>query len=114
MGRDCEEPLRDDEASINGVLEEYDADEDAVFNDKLVETILPSGYSCFPSHESHDPVELRLIKKCAPAAMRALTYVSSSSSSNDPALTLSLTSFPLWILPEAPPSTDCFLALDYL
>ncbi|KAF7340346.1 hypothetical protein MVEN_01953800 [Mycena venus] len=112
--RTGEEPLRDDEISIlNGVLElnnkRVDGDGvmtkmedvlslslDARLDDKLVETILLSGYSRFPVHEPNDPkafVGLLLIKKL-------LKY--------DPALALPVSSFPLSILPEAPPEHQLF------
>ncbi|KAJ6533725.1 DUF21-domain-containing protein [Mycena capillaripes] len=115
--RTGEEPLRDDEISIlNGVLElnTKNVEEimtpmkdvvtlsaDALLDDKLVETILLSGYSRFPVHEPHDPdsfIGLLLIKKL-------LKY--------DPALARPVSSFPLSILPEAKPSINCFQALDY-
>ncbi|KAJ7182410.1 hypothetical protein C8R43DRAFT_910919 [Mycena crocata] len=115
--RTGEEPLRDDEISIlNGVLElnTKNVEEimtpmedvvtlsaDAILDDKLVETILLSGYSRFPVHEPEDPqafVGLLLIKKL-------LRY--------DPALALPVSSFQLSILPEARPSINCFQALDY-
>ncbi|KAF7358684.1 CAMK CAMKL CHK1 protein kinase [Mycena sanguinolenta] len=62
---------------------------------------LLSGYSRFPVHEPHDPdafVGLLLIKKL-------IKY--------DPAQALPVSSMPLSILPEAPPSINCFQALDY-
>ncbi|KAJ7664212.1 hypothetical protein B0H17DRAFT_952188 [Mycena rosella] len=115
--RTGEEPLRDDEISIlNGVLElnTKNVEEimtpmqdvvtlsaDAVLDDKLVETILLSGYSRFPVHERDNPnafIGLLLIKKL-------LKY--------DPALALPVSSFPLSILPEADPGINCFQALDY-
>ncbi|KAJ7108335.1 hypothetical protein C8R44DRAFT_636674 [Mycena epipterygia] len=115
--RTGEEPLRDDEISIlNGVLElntknveqimtpmkdVVTLSADAILDDKLVETILLSGYSRFPVHERDDPdafIGLLLIKKL-------LKY--------DPALGLPVSSFPLSILPEARPSINCFQALDY-
>ncbi|KAJ7486942.1 hypothetical protein FB451DRAFT_1228377 [Mycena latifolia] len=115
--RHGEEPLRDDEISIlNGVLElntknvegimtpmkdVVTLSADAVLDDKLVETILLSGYSRFPVHEPNDPdsfIGLLLIKKL-------LRY--------DPASARPVSSFPLSILPEARPSINCFQALDY-
>ncbi|KAF8191972.1 hypothetical protein K438DRAFT_873305 [Mycena galopus ATCC 62051] len=115
--RTGEEPLRDDEISIlNGVLElntkhveeimtpmrdVVTLSSDAILDDKLVETILLSGYSRFPVHEPHDPdsfIGLLLIKKL-------IKY--------DPAMALPVSSLPLSILPEAPPSINCFQALDY-
>ncbi|KAJ7862867.1 hypothetical protein B0H13DRAFT_2282199 [Mycena leptocephala] len=115
--RTGEEPLRDDEISIlNGVLElntknveqimtpmkdVVTLSADAILDDKLVETILLSGYSRFPVHEPNDPdafIGLLLIKKL-------LKY--------DPHEALPVSSFPLSILPEAKPSINCFQALDY-
>ncbi|KAJ6492268.1 hypothetical protein C8R45DRAFT_990795 [Mycena sanguinolenta] len=115
--RTGEEPLRDDEISIlNGVLElntkhveeimtpmkdVVTLSSSAILDDKLVETMLLSGYSRFPVHEPHDPdsfVGLLLIKKL-------IKY--------DPAQALPVSSLPLSILPEAPPSINCFQALDY-
>ncbi|KAJ6502844.1 hypothetical protein C8R47DRAFT_1106934 [Mycena vitilis] len=115
--RTGEEPLRDDEISIlNGVLELNTKSveqimtpmedvvtlaADAILDDKLVETILLSGYSRFPVHEPGNEgafVGLLLIKKL-------LKY--------DPSLGLPVSSFPLSILPEAKPSINCFQALDY-
>ncbi|KAJ7676547.1 hypothetical protein DFH06DRAFT_1168454 [Mycena polygramma] len=115
--RTGEEPLRDDEISIlNGVLELNTKSveqimtpmedvvtlaADAILDDKLVETILLSGYSRFPVHEPGNKdafVGLLLIKKL-------LKY--------DPSLGLPVSSFPLSILPEAKPSINCFQALDY-
>ncbi|KAJ7182250.1 hypothetical protein C8R43DRAFT_1228757 [Mycena crocata] len=115
--RTGEEPLRDDEIRIlNGVLElntksveeimtpmkdAITLSADAILDEKLVDTILFSGYSRFPVHEPHDPqhfVGLLLIKKL-------LRY--------DPALALPVSHFQLSILPEARPSINCFQALDY-
>ncbi|KAJ7204112.1 hypothetical protein GGX14DRAFT_460871 [Mycena pura] len=115
--RTGEEPLRDEEISIlNGVLDlggkrvetimtpmkdVVTLSADAVLDEKLVETILLSGYSRFPVHEPNDPeafVGLLLIKKL-------VKY--------DPSLALPVSHFPLSILPEAPPSISCFQALDY-
>ncbi|KAJ7063069.1 hypothetical protein C8F01DRAFT_1055206 [Mycena amicta] len=115
--RTGEEPLRDEEISIlNGVLElggkrveeimtpmkdVVALSADTVLDDKLVETILLSGYSRFPVHEPGKPgsfIGLLLIKKL-------LRY--------DPSLGLPVSGFPLSILPEAPPSISCFQALDY-
>jgi len=115
--RTGEEALRDDEISIlNGVLElntkhvqeimtpmkdVVTLSADAILDDKLVETILLSGYSRFPVHEPHDPdsfIGLLLIKKL-------IKY--------DPAMALPVSRLPLSILPEAPPSINCFQALDY-
>jgi len=74
---------------------------DAILDDKLVETMLLSGYSRFPVHEPHDPdsfIGLLLIKKL-------IKY--------DPAQALPVGRMPLGILPEAQPSINCFQALDY-
>ncbi|KAF8179690.1 hypothetical protein K438DRAFT_1210126 [Mycena galopus ATCC 62051] len=115
--RSGQEPLRDDEISIlNGVLElntkhveaimtpmkdVVTLSADAILDDKLVETMLLSGYSRFPVHEPHDPdsfIGLLLIKKL-------IKY--------DPAQALPVRKMPLGILPEAQPSINCFQALDY-
>ncbi|KAJ7624854.1 hypothetical protein FB45DRAFT_924367 [Roridomyces roridus] len=112
-----EEPLREDEISIlNGVLElnskkvetimtpmkdVVTLSQDALLDDKLMETILLSGYSRFPVHEPGKPdafVGLLLIKKL-------LKY--------NPSTPLPVSHFPLSILPEAKPSINCFQALDY-
>ncbi|KAF7331375.1 hypothetical protein MKEN_00015300 [Mycena kentingensis (nom. inval.)] len=74
---------------------------DAVLDDRLMETILRSGYSRFPVHIPGEPkrfVGLLLVK-------RLLRY--------DPARALPVSAFPLSILPEAPPKMSCFQALDY-
>ncbi|KAF7322773.1 hypothetical protein HMN09_00056600 [Mycena chlorophos] len=115
--RTGQEPLRDEEISIlNGVLElgEKRVEQimtpmndvvtlpaDAIVDDKLLETLLLSGYSRFPVHEPGKPgafTGLLLIKKL-------LRY--------DPSLGLPVSGFPLSILPEAPPTISCFQALDY-
>jgi len=115
--RTGQEPLRDEEINIlNGVLElnEKSVDEimtpmkdvvtlpaDTILDEKLIETILMSGYSRFPVHEPGNPdafVGLLLIKKL-------LRY--------DPTSARPISAFPLSILPEAPPSISCFQALDY-
>ncbi|KAK6969329.1 hypothetical protein R3P38DRAFT_3146342 [Favolaschia claudopus] len=115
--RTGEEPLRDDEISIlNGVLElntkhveeimtpmkdVVTLSASAVLDDKLLETILLSGYSRFPVHEPNNPdafIGLLLIKKL-------VRY--------DPARALPVGKLSLGILPEAPPSINCFQALDY-
>ena len=73
----------------------------AVLDDKLLEAILPSGYSHIPVHEPQDPdalFGLLLVKKL-------IKY--------DPAMALPVSSFPLSILPEALPSINCFQVLDY-
>ncbi|KAJ3819338.1 hypothetical protein F5880DRAFT_1489850 [Lentinula raphanica] len=115
--RTGEEPLRDDEISIlNGVLElntkrvegimtriedVVKLSADTVLDHKTLDAILSSGYSRFPIHEPGNPlafVGLLLIKKL-------LQY--------DPSQCLPISSFPLSILPEAPPTINCFQALDY-
>jgi metal transporter CNNM len=115
--RTGEEPLRDDEIGIlNGVLElntksveeimtpmedVVKLSSDTILDHKMLDAILSSGYSRFPVHEPGNPlafVGLLLIK-------RLLQY--------DPSQALPITSFPLSILPEAPPTINCFQALDY-
>ncbi|KAJ7819567.1 hypothetical protein B0H14DRAFT_2836230 [Mycena olivaceomarginata] len=115
--RTGEEPLRDDEISIlNGVLElntkhveeimtpmadVVTLSASALLSPELVDTLLLSGYSRFPVHDPKDPgafVGLLLIK-------RLINY--------DPALEAPVSSMTLGILPEAPPSINCFQALDY-
>ncbi|KAJ7617795.1 hypothetical protein FB45DRAFT_932701 [Roridomyces roridus] len=115
--RTGQEPLRDDEIGIlNGVLElngkrveeimtpmkdVVTLAADAILDDNLVEMILLSGYSRFPVHEKGRPdafIGLLLIKKL-------LKY--------DPSLGLPVSHFALSILPEAPPTINCFQALDY-
>ncbi|KAJ3997193.1 hypothetical protein F5050DRAFT_1799207 [Lentinula boryana] len=115
--RSGEEPLRDDEISIlNGVLElntksveeimtpikdVVKLSADTILDHKTLDAILSSGYSRFPIHEPGNPlafVGLLLIKKL-------LQY--------DPSQSLPISSFPLSILPEAPPTINCFQALDY-
>lgn len=115
--RTGEEPLREDEISIlNGVLELNSKNvetimtrmedvvtlsRDTILDHKMIDTILTSGYSRFPIHESGNSLAftgLLLVKKL-------LTY--------DPAKELPVSSFPLSILPEALPSINCFQALDY-
>ncbi|KAJ6570877.1 hypothetical protein DFH09DRAFT_1277498 [Mycena vulgaris] len=117
LHRTGEEPLREDEIGILSAVLELNAKHvaqimtpmkdvvtlsaDAVLDDKLMETILTSGYSRFPVHEPEDPeafIGLLLIKKL-------LKY--------DPTWALPVSSFPLSILPEAHPSINCFQALDY-
>ncbi|KAJ7252042.1 hypothetical protein C8J57DRAFT_1077753 [Mycena rebaudengoi] len=109
--------LRDDELSIlQGVLElsaksvegimtpmedVVTLSADDILDDRLVESILHSGYSRFPVHEAGDPdsfIGILLIKKL-------VRY--------DPSLALPVSSFPLSILPAANPSISCFQALDY-
>ncbi|KIK54859.1 hypothetical protein GYMLUDRAFT_48403 [Collybiopsis luxurians FD-317 M1] len=115
--RTGEEPLRDDEISIlNGVLElnsksvesimtpmkdVVKLSADTILDHKTLDAILTSGYSRFPIHEPGNPlafVGLLLIKKL-------LQY--------DPSQALPISSFQLSILPEAPPTINCFQALDY-
>ncbi|KAF5366846.1 hypothetical protein D9758_006484 [Tetrapyrgos nigripes] len=115
--RQGEEPLRDDEISIlNGVLElntkkvetimtpmkdVVTLSSDTIMDHKTVDGLLLSGYSRFPVHEPGNPlafVGLLLIKKL-------IQY--------DPAQALPVSDFHLSILPEAPPSINCFQALDY-
>ncbi|KAK7448454.1 hypothetical protein VKT23_013716 [Stygiomarasmius scandens] len=115
--RHGEEPLRDDEISIlNGVLELNNKkvetimtpmkdvvtlSSDTILDHKTVDAILLSGYSRFPVHEPGNPlafVGLLLIKKL-------IQY--------DPSQSLPVSSFSLSILPEAPPTINCFQALDY-
>ncbi|THU94253.1 DUF21-domain-containing protein [Dendrothele bispora CBS 962.96] len=115
--RQGEEPLRDDEISIlSGVLElntkkvetimtqmkdVVTLSSDTVLDHKTVDALLLSGYSRFPIHEPGNPlafVGLLLIKKL-------IQY--------DPSQSLPVSSFSLSILPEAPPTINCFQALDY-
>ncbi|KAJ7350022.1 hypothetical protein DFH08DRAFT_958952 [Mycena albidolilacea] len=106
--RTGEEPLHDDEISIlNGVLElntKHDVvtlSASDILDHALVDTLILSGYSRFPVHEPHDPdsfLGLLLIKKL-------INY--------DTGLALPVSALPLSILPEAPPSINCFQALDY-
>ncbi|KAJ7615383.1 hypothetical protein FB45DRAFT_935569 [Roridomyces roridus] len=110
-------PLRDDEVGIlNGVLElgakrveeimtpmsdVVTLATDAILDSELLQMVISSGYSRIPVHEKGKPdafVGLLLVKKL-------LGY--------DPALRLPISHFSLSILPEAPPSIDCFQALDY-
>lgn len=78
-----------------------------------------SGYSRFPVHEQDKPdtfIGILLVKtvsfiiKTIPSVrlikMQLLAY--------DPKMALPVSSFPLSVLPEAPPSVNCFQALDYL
>ncbi|KAG1741886.1 uncharacterized protein EDB91DRAFT_1052285 [Suillus paluster] len=115
--RTGQEPLHDDEIGIlNGVLELSSKNvetimtpicdvvmlsSDTILDHSTVDAILASGFSRFPVHQPGNPLEfegLLLIKKL-------LMY--------DPAQGLPVSHFPLTILPEAPPSINCFQALDY-
>ncbi|KAJ4467227.1 hypothetical protein J3R30DRAFT_3216216, partial [Lentinula aciculospora] len=107
--RTGEEPLRDEEISIlNGVLElntksvesimtpikdVVKLSADTILDHKTLDAILSSGYSRFPIHEPGNPLAF------------LLQY--------DPSQALPISSFPLSILPEAPPTINCFQALDY-
>ncbi|KAI0247845.1 hypothetical protein BJV78DRAFT_1132382 [Lactifluus subvellereus] len=115
--RTGEEPLRDDEISIlNGVLElntkRVEAimtpmkdvvaiSSETILDAKMIESLLLSGYSRFPVHEPGNPLAfngLLLVKKL-------LCY--------DPSQCWPVSKFNLSILPEAPPTINCFQALDY-
>ncbi|KAG1731330.1 uncharacterized protein EDB91DRAFT_1238957 [Suillus paluster] len=115
--RTGQEPLRDDEIGIlNGVLELSSKNvetimtpicdvvmlsSDTILDHPTVDAILASGFSRFPVHKPGNPlafVGLLLIKKL-------LAY--------DTAQGLPVSHFSLSILPEAPPSINCFQALDY-
>ncbi|KAG1723274.1 hypothetical protein EDB19DRAFT_1601650, partial [Suillus lakei] len=115
--RTGQEPLRDDEICIlNGVLElsskhvetimtpicdVVTLSSDTILDHSTMDAILASGYSRLPVHKPGDLLAfegLPLIKKL-------LMY--------DPARGLPVSHFPLSILPEAPPSINCFQALDY-
>ncbi|ESK91617.1 hypothetical protein Moror_2535 [Moniliophthora roreri MCA 2997] len=115
--RTGEEPLRDDEISIlNGVLELNNKNieqimtpmkdvvtlsADKILDHETLDQILTSGYSRFPVHEPGHPTAflgLLLVKKL-------LQY--------EPAKKWPVSKFALSILPEAPPTINCFQALDY-
>ncbi|KAF8168562.1 hypothetical protein B0H34DRAFT_646383 [Crassisporium funariophilum] len=115
--RTGDEPLRDDEITIlNGVLELNTRkvetimtpmkdvvvlSADDILDYAAVHSILQSGYSRFPVHESGNKdsfIGLLLVK-------RLLTY--------DPKKALRVSSFQLSIIPEASPNINCFQALDY-
>ncbi|KAJ8093174.1 hypothetical protein PM082_020659 [Marasmius tenuissimus] len=115
--RTGEEPLRDDEISIlNGVLELNNKrveqimtqmkdvvtlSTETILDHGMLDTILTSGYSRFPVHEPGNNlafVGFLLVKKL-------LQY--------DPAQKWPVSKFPLSVLPEAPPTINCFQALDY-
>ncbi|KAI0656726.1 hypothetical protein C8Q70DRAFT_1008149 [Cubamyces menziesii] len=115
--RQGEEPLRDDEISIlNGVLElnNKKAEDimtpmedvvtlsaDRVLDHETVDYVLRSGYSRIPVHKPGHPlafIGLLLVKQLS-------VY--------DPSTAIPVSEFPLSILPEAPPTINCFQALDY-
>ncbi|KAI0078552.1 hypothetical protein K474DRAFT_1660372 [Panus rudis PR-1116 ss-1] len=115
--RQGEEPLRDDEISIlNGVLELNNKhvtelmtpmkdvvtiSYDDILDHATVDRLLKSGYSRIPVHEPGRPqafIGLLLLKKL---------------SIYDPLQEWPVNKFELSILPEAPPSINCFQALDY-
>ncbi|KAH9487417.1 hypothetical protein JR316_0001492 [Psilocybe cubensis] len=115
--RTGDEPLREDEINIlNGVLELNTTRVESIMtplkdtvvlaSDDILDypavlKILQSGYSRFPVHEKGNKsafIGLLLVKTL-------LTY--------DPKEALPVSAFPLSILPEAPPSINCFQALDY-
>ncbi|KAK1218264.1 hypothetical protein PQX77_014637 [Marasmius sp. AFHP31] len=137
--RTGEEPLRDDEISIlNGVLELNNKrvsstsphffafpvlirfanlfkveqimtqmkdvvtlSTETILDHGMLDSILTSGYSRFPVHEPGNDlafVGFLLVKKL-------LQY--------DPAQKWPVSKFPLSVLPEAPPTINCFQALDY-
>jgi metal transporter CNNM len=115
--RTGDEPLRDEEITIlNGVLELNTTrvesimtplkdtvvlSTDDILDYSAVHAIMQSGYSRIPVHaqgNKNDFVGLLLAKTL-------LTY--------DPKKALPVSAFPLSILPEAPPSVNCFQALHY-
>ncbi|KAI8983294.1 DUF21-domain-containing protein [Trametes punicea] len=115
--RQGEEPLRDDEISIlNGVLELNNKkvedimtpmqdvvtlSADRVLDHDTVDSLLRSGYSRIPVHKPGRPlafIGLLLVKQLS-------VY--------DPSSAIPVSEFPLSILPEAPPTINCFQALDY-
>ncbi|OCH94191.1 DUF21-domain-containing protein [Obba rivulosa] len=115
--RQGEEPLRDEEIKIlSGVLDLVNKNveaimtpmrdvvtisADTILDHNTVDFILRSGYSRIPVHQPGRPlafVGLLLIKKLS-------VY--------DPSQCLSVSKFPLSIIPEASPSINCFQALDY-
>jgi metal transporter CNNM len=84
---------------------------------------LLSGYSRIPVHEPGRPLSfigLLLIKKVRKPSpiISTLSYIVVMMSLKllkyDPSQALPVSSFPLYILPEALPSINCFQALDYL
>ncbi|KAI0762500.1 hypothetical protein C8Q74DRAFT_1337026 [Fomes fomentarius] len=115
--RHGEEPLRDDEISIlNGVLELNNkkveqimtpmqdvvtVSSDRVLNHDTVDWLLRSGYSRIPVYKPEHPtsfVGILLVKMLS-------VY--------DPSSAIAISDFPLSLLPEAPPTINCFQALDY-
>ncbi|KAI0668591.1 hypothetical protein C8Q78DRAFT_232862 [Trametes maxima] len=115
--RQGEEPLRDDEISIlNGVLElntkkaeqimtpmedVFTISADRVLDHATVDFILRSGYSRIPVHKPNRPlafIGILLVKQLS-------IYDTSTS--------IPVSEFPLSLLPEAPPTINCFQALDY-
>ncbi|KAL0568209.1 hypothetical protein V5O48_013779 [Marasmius crinis-equi] len=74
---------------------------DAILDQETVDAILLNGYSRIPVHKPGNPlafVGLLLVKKL-------IQY--------EPSRALPVSSLSLSILPEAPPSINCFQALDY-
>ncbi|TFK81680.1 DUF21-domain-containing protein [Polyporus arcularius HHB13444] len=115
--RQGEEPLRDDEISIlNGVLELNNKkveqimtpmedvvtiSADRILDHETVDWLLRSGYSRIPVHKPGHPltfIGILLVKMLS-------VY--------DPASAIPVSEFPLSLLPEAPPTINCFQALDY-
>ncbi|KAI1790507.1 hypothetical protein LXA43DRAFT_1016567 [Ganoderma leucocontextum] len=115
--RQGEEPLRDDEISIlNGVLELNNKQveqimtpmqdvvtisADRVLDHGTVDYLLRSGYSRIPVHKPGHPlafIGILLIK---------------TLSIYDPSSSIPASELPLSLLPEAPPTINCFQALDY-
>ncbi|KAI0691244.1 hypothetical protein C8T65DRAFT_745517 [Cerioporus squamosus] len=115
--RQGEEPLRDDEISIlNGVLELNNKkveqimtpmedvvtiSADRILDHDTVDWLLRSGYSRIPVHKPGHPmifIGILLVKMLS-------VY--------DPASAIPVSEFPLSLLPEAPPTINCFQALDY-
>ncbi|RPD59499.1 DUF21-domain-containing protein [Lentinus tigrinus ALCF2SS1-6] len=115
--RQGEEPLRDDEISIlNGVLELNNKkveqimtpmedvvtiSADRILDHDTVNWLLRSGYSRIPVHKPGHPttfIGILLVKMLS-------VY--------DPASAIPVSDFPLLLLPEAPPTINCFQALDY-
>ncbi|KAH9927409.1 uncharacterized protein BXZ73DRAFT_48824 [Epithele typhae] len=115
--RQGEEPLRDDEISIlNGVLELNNKkveqimtpledvvtiSSDRILDHPTVDYLLRSGYSRIPVHKPGHPlafIGILLVK---------------TLSVYDPSSPSPLSELPLSILPEAPPTINCFQALDY-
>jgi len=117
LHRTGDEPLRDDELAIlNSVLELNTKKAeaimtplkdtliiaaDAILDYSAVLALMRTGYSRIPVHAKGKPdtfMGMLLVKTL-------LAY--------DPKLALPVEAFPLSLLPEAPPSIDCFQALDY-